>query len=94
MLGFGKKQATLAFKDAEKIFIARTPEAAKNMCGFIAGEWQPSNDPQFIYSIKVVPKDIKVEVIQLLIENGLAHVRILEGEHKGLEGWVPSAFVH
>jgi len=93
MFGFGKKQAKLAFKDAQKIFIAKTPEDAKNMCGFIAGEWEP-NDPQFIYNIKVVPKDIKVEVIQLLIENGLAQVKILEGEHVGLVGWVPSAFVN
>ncbi len=94
MFGFGKKQATLACKDLPELFVAESPEVAKVFCGIMGGALKMCDYPQIIYAVKYVPKDTKIEVIQLQLEKGLAHIRILEGTHKDYEGWVPAFFVH
>ena len=38
MFEFGKKIATLAFKNMDIVFVANSPAMVKNMCGFLANE--------------------------------------------------------
>jgi len=95
MFGSGKKTATLGFKEMPKVFVADSPQSVKLMLDVIFDKVKPPDIPHqwFMTAIKHVPRNTKVEVIELQVDNGLAKVKILEGEHQGYEGWVPSPFL-
>jgi len=93
MFGFGNKQATLACKGLPELFVVVSEGVCKAFCGVMGGELKMSDYPQLIMAVKYVPNGTKIEVIQLQVDKALAHIKILEGEHKNYEGWVPSFFV-
>jgi hypothetical protein len=94
---FGRNRAKLAFGTLPTLWIAANEQSytewMKHQQLFLAGTPMGPEGLALIMSgnLTFVQPNVGVEVVQM--KGDRACVKVQEGEHSGIEGWVPMAFL-